>query len=290
MAPPEGMTLYGTASHYLIVKRLAEMSKILGNEKQSQELANWSQRIALNFNKEFFDPISRTYHGEKPTNYRQSPNIVPLEYGLVPKENQEYVLNRLIQDLHDQGDRLSTGFLGTSALMEYLPQVNPELAYKIATQKNYPGWGYMIEQGANSMWESWDGYDSRNHTPFCLISAYYYKYLAGIQVDQSAPGFKHFIINPSIVGDLKFVTAYHDCIYGRIKSSWKRENGKLAMEVSVPVNTTATIYVTAKKSSEIKESGQTAEKTKGVVFLGEENGKAVFKVGSGNYVFRSNLN
>jgi alpha-L-rhamnosidase len=62
------------------------------------------------------------------------------------------------------------------------------------------------------------------------------------------------------------------------------------MEVSVPVNTTATIYVTAKKSSEIKESGQTAEKTKGVVFLGEENGKAVFKVGSGNYVFRSNLN
>ena len=290
MAPPEGMTLYGTASHYLIVKRLEEMSKILGNEKQSQELANWSQRISLNFNKEFFDPISRTYHGEKPTKYRQSPNIVPLEYGLVPKENEEYVLNRLIQDLHDQGDRLSTGFLGTSALMEYLPQVNPELAYKIATQKNYPGWGYMIEQGANSMWESWDGYDSRNHTPFCLISAYYYKYLAGIQVDQSAPGFKHFIINPSIVGDLKFVTAYYDCLYGRIKSSWKRENGKLTMEVSVPVNTTATIYVTAKKSSEIKESGQTAEKTKGVVFLGEENGKAVFKVGSGNYVFRSNLN
>ena len=290
MAPPEGMTLYGTASHFLIVKRLSEFNRIIGDEKQALEMDKWAKRITDNFGKEFFDPGNGTYHGDKPTKYRQSANIVPLAYGLVPKENEQAVLNGLIRDIHEQGDRLSTGFLGTMSLMDYLPEVNPELAFKIATQKNYPGWGYMIEQGANSMWESWDGYDSRNHTPFCLISAYFYKYLAGIQADQSAPGFKHFIINPSIVGDLKFVKAYHDCPYGRIKSNWKRENGKLTIDVSVPVNTTATICIPANQGSEIFESGQPVRKIKGVEFLKYENGKAVYIVGSGNYIFQSLIN
>ena len=289
MAPPEGFTIYGTASHYLIVKRLSEINKTLGRDKEAQEMDEWAKRIAENFNKEFLDEKSLTYHGDKPTEYRQSANTVPLEYGLVSKEKQGAVLNNLIQDIHAKGDRLSTGFMGTTALMEYLPAVNPELAYKIATQKNYPGWGYMIEQGANSMWESWDGYDSRNHTPFCLISAYFYKYLAGIQNDYTAPGFKHVIINPSIVGDLNSVNAYHDAMYGRIKSSWKRENQKLTMEVSIPVNTTATIYVTAKPGSEIMESGKPAKKVKGVEFLGEANGKVIYKVGSGNYSFISTI-
>ena len=168
---------------------------------------------------------------------------MPLQYGLVPAEYRNLVLSNLLKNIHAQGDRLGTGFLGTPALMDYLPAEEPELAYTLATQKNYPGWGYMIAQGANSMWESWDGYDSRNHTPFCLISGYFYKYLAGIQADPACPGFKHFLINPSVVGDLTWVDAWHDALYGRIKSSWKREKGRFTLEVSIPVNTTATLYV-----------------------------------------------
>jgi alpha-L-rhamnosidase len=261
------------------VKRLSEINEILGQPGEAKEMHNWAKRVALNFNKEFFDERSGTYHGDIQTEYRQSANIVPLEYGLVPKEKQEAVLDNLIQDLHAKGDRLSTGFLGTSALMEFLPLANPELAYKLATQENYPGWGYMIKQGANSMWESWDGYDSRNHTPFCLISAYFYKFLAGIQIDYSAPGFRHIIINPSIVGDLNYVNAWHDALYGRIKSSWKREQGKLTMEVSIPANTTATIYIPTRSVDSILESGRP--------FIGEENGKAVFRVVSGKFQFVS---
>lgn len=174
--------------------------------------------------------------------------------------------------------------------MEYLPAINPELAYKLATQEKYPSWGYMVRQGATSMWEAWDGYDSHNHTPFCLISGYFYKYLAGIQIDQKVPGFKHLIINPSIVGDLTSVNAFHDSMYGRIKSSWKRENTKLTMNVTIPVNTTATIYILAKSVTEVTESGVLATKAAGVEFSGIENGKAIFKVQSGNYFFRSNIN
>jgi len=287
MAPPEGMTLYGTASHFLIVKRLSEINKILGRAKASQEMDAWSKRISENFNREFYDEKSMSYHGDKPTGYRQSANVVPLEYGLVSNEKRESVLKNLVRDIHDKGDRPGTGFLGTASLMGWLPEVEPELAYKLATQKKYPGWGYMIEQGANSMWETWDGYSSHNHPPFCLISAYFYKYLAGIQADQSAPGFKHFMINPSLVGDLKFVNAYHDCPYGRIKSSWKRGNGKFILEISIPVNTTATVYLPTKQGSVILESGKDAGVVKGVRYLREEHGKAIYNVVSGNYTFQS---
>jgi len=289
MSPPEGTMLYGTASHFLIVKRLAEISKVLGKDAESNKMNEWADRIATAFNTEFFDSKAGIYHGEISTPYRQSANVVPLEYGLVPKEKQTEVLSHLVQDIHTKGDRLGTGFLGTMALMKYLPEENPELAYVLATQEKYPSWGYMVRQGANSMWESWDGYDSRNHTPFCLISSYFYKYLAGIQFDPAVPGFKNILINPSIVGDLKSVSAYHDCLYGRIQSNWKRENGKLTMNITIPVNTTATVYVPAQSASEVTESGKPANKVAEIEFLRMENGKAVFRVKSGKYRFQSDV-
>ena len=287
MTPPEGMVIYGTAAHYRIVETISKINIILGKEGKSMEFAKWAQRIKKNFNQEFFDDPSKTYHGDKPTKYRQSPNVVALEYGLVQKENREAVSQNVIQDLHLNGDRFTTGFLGTASMMAWLPEVNSELAFKLATQPNYPGWGYMIKQGATSMWETWDGDNSLNHPPFCLISAYFYMYLAGIQTDQTAPGFKHFSINPSIVGDMTFVNAYHDSPYGRIGSNWKRENGRLTMTVSVPVNTTATLYLPAKPGSVIYESGQPVNEVKGLKFAGVVNGKSIFEIGSGNYVFQS---
>jgi alpha-L-rhamnosidase len=287
MAPPEGMTLYATASQYLMVRRLSAISTILGRQGESVEMNEWAAKIGRSFQNEFFDAKEGIYHGEKPTAYRQSANIVPLQYGLVPDESKSRVFDNLLRDIHDQGNRLGTGFIGTPALMEYLSVEDPELAYTLATQKNYPGWGYMITRRANSMWEGWDGYDSHNHTPFCLISGYFYKYLAGIQVDPAYPGFKHFMINPSVVGDLTWVDAWHDSMYGRIGSSWNRQKERLTMIFTVPANSSATVYIPFKSGTQVLESGSPATSAKGVKFLREENGKAVFEVGSGNYSFQS---
>jgi alpha-L-rhamnosidase len=137
------------------------------------------------------------------------------------------------------------------------------------------------------MWESWDGYDSHNHTPFCLISGYFYKYLAGIQVDPAFPGFKHFIVNPSVVGDLAWVDAWHDSMYGRIVCKWKREKDRLTLVITIPANSAATVYVPFKTGTPVLESGMPAASARGIKFLREENGKAVFEVGSGNYSFQS---
>lgn len=289
MAPPEGHTLYGTASHFLVVKRLSQTSRVLGKENEATLLKEWAGRIAQSFNNEFYDVQSGVYHGDKPAGYRQAANVVPLQYGLVPKESEKIVTGHLIDDIHSKGDKLATGFLGTMALMEYLPLVDPRLAYILATQKKYPGWGYMIEQGARSMWESWDGYDSRNHTPFCLISAYFYKHLAGIQFDPANPGFKQFIINPSLENDLKYADAYYDSLFGRIKSSWKKENGTFILNCSVPVNTTALIHLPAVSKNEITESGTALKNVESLEYIGTSNGKFVYKAGSGNYSFQCKI-
>lgn len=111
--------------------------------------------------------------------------------------------------------------------------------------------------------------------------------MAGIQCDWQSPGFRHIIINPSIVGDLKYVSAYHDSMYGRIVSNWKFKKGKLTMKISIPANCTAMIYVPTKHATSILESGHAVANAQGVTFLREESGKAIFEVGSGDYNFQS---
>ena len=117
------------------------------------------------------------------------------------------------------------------------------------------------------MWETWDGSASRNHPPFCLISGYFYKYLAGIRCVSEYPGFKRFVIDPSVVGDLTFVEAWHDSMYGRIESGWKRDGERLTLDVTVPVNTSAVVHVPAASAEGITESGRPAAEAPGVRFL-----------------------
>jgi alpha-L-rhamnosidase len=119
--------------------------------------------------------------------------------------------------------------------------------------------------------------------------AWLYQTLAGINYDKANPGFKRIIIRPRMLGDLQWVKAHHDSPYGRIVSNWKREGDKLAMEVTIPANTTATVHVPASDSAAVTEGGQLVGKVKSVKFLRMEDGAAVFEVGSGVYHFQSDL-
>ena len=289
MAPPEGLSIYGTASHFRVVKYLSQISRILGHADRAVELDAWADRIAENFNREFFDPVSHTYHGENPTSYRQAANVVPLEYGLTPETEREAVLANLYADLDAKRDRIGTGFVGTMAMMDLLPRIDPDRAYRLVAQPEYPGWGYMARSGSSTMWETWDGSCSLDHPPFCLVSAYFYKYLAGIRCDWQHPGFRHFTVDPSVVGDLTFVDAWHDSMYGRIASRWERKDGSLTLEVTVPVNTTATVRIPTSDSARVTESGKAAAEADGLTFAGLQDGKAVFEAQSGIYRFRSPL-
>jgi alpha-L-rhamnosidase len=169
-----------------------------------------------------------------------------------------------------------------------------EVAYTVATRTNRPSWGYMLSKGATSVWERWDQ-DTRDpgmngESQMILagnLVAWLYQTLAGINCDPAQPGFKHIILRPRSVGDLSFVKAWHKSLYGTISSSWKREAGQFILEVTIPPNTTATIYVPARDAARVLESGQPANQSKSLKFLRTEDGNAVFEAGSGHYSFWS---
>ena len=115
------------------------------------------------------------------------------------------------------------------------------MLYTIFNQKTYPGWGYMLEQGATTLWEQWNGHASQIHSCFASPGSWFYQGLAGIRPDESGPGFKKILIKPAVVGDLTWVKCGYDSIHGRIVSNWKRDGGKLTMDVTIPINTTATV-------------------------------------------------
>ena len=156
-----------------------------------------------------------------------------------------------------------------------------------STSGIFPGWGYMLSQGATTFWEQWNGSWSQIHSCYVSPGSWFYQGLAGIRPDESGPGFKKIIIKPAVVGDVTWVKCHYDSIHGRIVSNWKLQGDGLTMEITVPANTTATVYVPAKDQAGVTESGLPAAKAEGVSFLRMENHSAVFAVGSGNYRFQS---
>jgi alpha-L-rhamnosidase len=155
----------------------------------------------------------------------------------------------------------------------------------MTSQKDLPGWGWWIEQGATTLWEGWNGMDSRNHIMFGDISAWFYKALAGINADPAAPGFKHFFIRPQPVGDLTFARAEYDSIRGKIVSDWKIKKGWCTLYVVVPPNTTATICVPNAKLNDVREGGGPAIKANGVTSFSQTGSSAIFEVEAGKYKF-----
>jgi alpha-L-rhamnosidase len=147
----------------------------------------------------------------------------------------------------------------------------------------------MINQGATSTWEAWNGEASRNHPTLGCIGFWFYQGLAGIRPDFSAPGFKKIMIRPAVVGDLTWVKGRYDSIHGPILSEWKREGGQLTLNLTIPANTTATVFVPAKDAASVTESGKAAGQTEGVQFVRMDDSAAVYAIGSGTYRFQSVL-
>ncbi|UCD27395.1 MAG: alpha-rhamnosidase, partial [Planctomycetota bacterium] len=168
----------------------------------------------------------------------------------------------------------------------------PDVAYTIATQKTYPSWGYMIENGATTIWELWNGntadpaMNSHNHLMLVGdLAVWFYEYLAGIKCDPQHPGFKHIIFQPVPVGDLTHAQASYKSIHGLIESKWQIENGHWHMNITVPVNTTATVYIPTSDPDQVRESERPVGEAESVIFVGVENKAAVFGVQSGKYKF-----
>ncbi|MBI1334512.1 MAG: Bacterial alpha-L-rhamnosidase [Armatimonadetes bacterium] len=235
---------------------------------------NGRDRMKRIFNNHFLDSERGKYDIGT-----QCCQAMPLALGLVPEDMKSKVLDVLLKDIKAHDDHLTTGIFGTKYLFEALSDNgHDDVAYRIANQKTFPGWGYMLEKGATTLWEHWDYSDntfSHNHPMFGSVSEWFYRSLLGIR--PAAPGFKKILIRPSVVGDLTYAKGHHDCPYGRIAVSWHRKGSALTLDVDVPGNTVATVIM---PGQDAKTSDQTG------VHVGSDG---VFEVGSGRYQFTSTL-
>ena len=270
-----------TAYYYRDAQIVSLAARLSGNEADARRYAELAADIKRAFNRKFYHPETGLYG-----NGSQTSLSCALYQGLVEPENQARVVSNLVAAVEKQHGHIDTGILGAKYLLNTMTDHGrPDMAYQVASQKDQPGWGWWIGQGATTLWEEWNGAASRNHIMYGDISAWFYKTLAGINPDPAAPGFKHFFIKPSVVGDLTFAKAGYHSARGRIVSDWRLAHGRFYLTISVPANTSATVTLPVARADEITEGGGPAASAEGVRFMRAEEGRSVFEVGSGTYRF-----
>jgi alpha-L-rhamnosidase len=294
--PKPAAEFFNNCYRLYLREQWAQMAEVLGRQDEAKTMRTELARLRPLVHAAFYDKDKQFYVLDEQSYY-----LMPLMTGVVPEELRPAIMKKLEECIRvTRKGHLDTGMLGTYFLMNYLMEIGRnDLLFLIVTQKDYPGWGYMLEKGATTWWEQWNGHWSQIHSCFTSLDAWFYQGLAGIRPDTAKPGFKHIIVKPAVVGDLTWVKCHHDSPYGRIVSNWKREGQQLTMEVTIPPNTTATVYVPvaakpgedgpAKVATAVTESGQPASEATGVKFLRMESNSAVYAVGSGSYQFQSIL-
>jgi alpha-L-rhamnosidase len=285
-------TLTSTAYYYKMADIMAQAAKIMGLENDYQLYNQKAQEIKQSFNDTFFDKNERIYKARAGIAYKQTSNLMPLALDLVAEDAKKDVAASIAKDIKARDVHLATGIIGTKYLLPVLTEYGyGDIAYQLATKTTFPSWGHWVVNGATSLYEHWDlGSRSRNHHMFGSIDEWFYSHLAGIKPTSS--GYKEFTIRPfpsftkNTQAGLSNAAADYDSPYGKIKSKWSvSDNSTLALNISVPVNTTAKVYLPVGSKWAVLEGTKFAHEAEEIQFLKIEDGNAVYSVGSGNYQF-----
>ncbi|GAB3417160.1 glycoside hydrolase family 78 protein [Niabella aquatica] len=280
--------LLATAYYYRLLEIMERFAVIAGNTNDTGVYGNLRKSIRTAFNKKFYHESAGGYD-----NGTVTANLLPLYFGIVEETNKQRVFESIMKKLEADNMHISTGVIGTQWLMRGLTRCGrPDAALTLASNKTYPSWGYMIENGATTIWELWNGntanpqMNSQNHIMLLGdLLIWMFESLGGIKA--AAPGFREIEMNPSFVEELDNVKASYRSVYGDIKSEWSQKSGKIKWSIEVPANTSAIISLPAGKAQTITENGKKASIAEGVTFLQYQNGIATFSVASGAYQFEN---
>jgi alpha-L-rhamnosidase len=298
LSGPQKSECIGTAYYFYTAQTMEKIASALGKKADAEKYRALAANIRAVFVNNYIKADGRILDKENKTG--QTFYALAFGLGLVPEEMKNEMSEQFVTQLHADKDHIATGFLGTPFILYALQKAgHPELAYKLVLNKTYPSWLQQVLWGSTTMWERWDGWrpekgfqtpgmNSFNHYWLGCVSEWLFTQAAGIDTEDA--GFKRIIFRPEIVkpgAGFSWVKARYDSIRGPITSSWKLENRRLRLEVSIPANCSATVYIPAQSMSDVTEGGKPAERAKAVKFLRMENGRAVFEIGSGDYHFVS---
>jgi len=275
--------ILSTSFFYRLLHTMSKFAEINQNNADKKAFLDLAENVKIAYNTKFFNQSKAQYGNNTVT-----ANIISLMQGLVPAGYEQKVFDNLAGRIEGEfKSHVSVGLIGIQFLMRGLTAYNrPDLAYKIATNRTYPSWGYMIDNGATTIWELWNGntadpaMNSGNHVMLLgdLLS-WYYESIAGIKTDKNEVGFKKIILKPAFPVGLNAAKASHLSPYGLIKSEWQKVDNNLEWNITIPANTTA--EVTLPLYSDIKINGKNAQKS----ILKTDNTGISFLLGSGSYKF-----
>lgn len=283
--------LLATASYYYMLQLMQRFAKIAGKPDDIKEYAGLAVKLKEAFNNKFFNKQTKQY-----SNNTVTANILPLAFNMVPLGANDQVFKHIVDKTMNENDgHISTGVIGTQWLMRWLTLYGrPDIAYRLASIRDYPSWGYMVENGATTIWELWNGntanpqMNSQNHVMLLGdLIVWFYENVGGIKTDPQHPGFKVIEMKPSFVSELDYAKATYHSMHGLIESHWKKKGDNLTWNITVPPNTKALVYVPATSAQDVTESGSNASSAEGVKFIRMEKDRALFEVGSGKYQFET---
>ena len=282
--------LIGTAFYAYDAYLMSKIARILGKDEDAGKYEAQFASIRETFLKRYVTPDGLVYPGT------QTAYCLALHFNLLPEALRPVAVDALVADIKSRGHKLTTGFVGSP----YLPHVlsdngRADIAYKLLHQKNAPSYLYAVTQGATTIWERWDGWthdkgfqdagmNSFNHYAYGAIGAWLYQRVAGIEIDESQPGYKHILLRPLPFGSgLTHARAWLKTVYGLAESAWKLENGQFVWDVTIPANTTATVEWPVELAlNTLTESEKPLSQAKGIP--GVETGKSL-KLAPGKYQF-----
>lgn len=279
---------------------MAEMADVLGRADDAERYRQVYQTEKEYFIEQYVNPDGTLKRGE------QTACLMALKMDLLPnEESKETVKQMLLDNIARNGDKLQTGFLGTSVIMQTLSDIGAsDVAYKLLLQHGNPSWLYSVDQGATTIWERWNSYtkesgfgdngmNSFNHYAYGAVAEWMYGYMAGVMYDFSQPGFQHILLQPTPDQILSYVNCSYDSSYGTIQSNWNYQGGSFFYEATVPANTTATISVPVEEGRELTVNGKSPEQVSqekdGLVYTGTADGRANFEAVAGSYRFAADV-
>lgn len=274
---------------------LVNAAAVLGKKEDVKFYSDLLLKIKTAFLNEYMTPTGRLVSGT------QTAYVLALEFDMLPDSLRLQAANRLVENIKKYRNHITTGFLGTPYIMDVLTKFGrTDVAYQLLFQKTYPSWLYPITKGATTIWERWDGVkpngtfenpemNSFNHYAYGAVGDWMYRTIGGIDTYSDAPGYKHAQIKPDVKGHFNSADTRLMTGYGLIKSAWKKSADSLCLNIQIPANTIADLYIPISnktKEKDIVENNNLLSQDKTIKIIGKENEYFEIQVGSGNYQFK----
>jgi len=281
---PEAL-LFNNCVYAMNLGTFVEIAKVLGKSDDAAVYGKKLEDLKTNVQAHFFNADQNIY-----IDTRQIHLAFPMLAGITPDNLKPAVMANFDKEIRETRPYLDMGSSGLPVLLKFLVEnaEQNDILFDHLSKTTEPGYGYFLSKGETAWPEYWnDNCPSRIHTCYTGIASWFMKGLGGIREDPNQYGYQSFIIKPALVGNLTFAETRTESLYGTIVSRWEKKDDQVQMNVTIPVNSTATVYVPATDVKNVTEGGVAIPLANGVKFLRMEGTYAVFQAQSGIYQFVS---